>query len=318
MRAGGRQQQRVAVGRRLGREVGADGAAGARLVVDDQRRAQLLAHLLRQGAREEVGGAAGRERHDQADRLAGPGLLRPRGGQGRCTQRQGPGTKERGSFHFHGFDFDASAPGPLKSKTAPEGAVRTAGDRAQASSSWKASSRLDFTAGSSTITTSSSGRDQQAGRDRPRDEHAPVAARQQQRAPQVLFHHRPQDEAQQQRRRLAAQLDEHVADDAEDRHHPDVEGVVVGRVHADRAEQHDGREQPAVGNGQQLDPDADQRQVQDDQHQVADPHRGDQAPEQLAGCWSSPAGRAGCCGWSSRPPSAPSPRWAECPASAAG
>jgi hypothetical protein len=47
------------------------------------------------------------------------------------------------------------------------------------------------------------------------------------------------------------------------------------------AEQHDGREQPAVGHGQQLDPHADQRQVQDDQHRVADPHRGDQAPEQL-------------------------------------
>ena len=124
-------------------------------------------------------------------------------------------------------------------------------------------------------------RDQQAGRERPRDEHGPVAARQQQRAAQVLFHHRPEDEAEQQRRRLAAELDEQVADDAEDRDHPDVEGVVVGRVHADAAEHQDRREEPAVGHRQQLDPDADQRQVQDHQHQVADPHRGDQAPEQL-------------------------------------
>ena len=65
----------------------------------------------------------------------------------------------------------------------------------------------------------------------------PVAARQQQRAAQVLLHHRPEDEAEQQRRRLAAELVEDVADDAEDRRHVDVEGVVVQRVEADAAEQ---------------------------------------------------------------------------------
>ena len=50
MRAGRRHQQRVAVRRRFGREVGADRAAGTGLVVDDHLLAQLLGELLRERA----------------------------------------------------------------------------------------------------------------------------------------------------------------------------------------------------------------------------------------------------------------------------
>src|SRR3546814_2610295 len=37
----------------------------------------------------------------------------------------------------------------------------------------------------------------------------------------------------------------------------------------------------SVGDAQQPDPDADQRQIEDDQEDVADPHAGDQPPEDL-------------------------------------
>ena len=63
----------VAVGRGaddLGR---GDVAAGAGFVVDDDRLPQRLGELLRHDARHHVGAAAGREAHDDADRLGGPG-----------------------------------------------------------------------------------------------------------------------------------------------------------------------------------------------------------------------------------------------------
>jgi hypothetical protein len=41
-----------------------------------------------------------------------------------------------------------------------------------------------------------------------------------------------------------------------------------------------GKHQP-VGHLEESAPTADQRQVDDEQHQIADPHRGDHAPEQL-------------------------------------
>ena len=64
-------EERVAVGRRLRRELGADRAAGAAAVVDDDLLAEALAHLRRDAARDDVDRAAGRERHDETDGFAG-------------------------------------------------------------------------------------------------------------------------------------------------------------------------------------------------------------------------------------------------------
>ena len=61
------QQDRVAVGRGLRDRIDAHDAVRARLVLDDDRLAHLLAHLLRERARGEVGRAAGK-RHDELDR----------------------------------------------------------------------------------------------------------------------------------------------------------------------------------------------------------------------------------------------------------
>ncbi|MCY1213937.1 hypothetical protein D9M72_257400 [compost metagenome] len=82
MRAGGGDQQRIAIGRSLGGHVRADRAAGAGAVVDHDLLAHAGAHLLRDGACQQVSRAAGREGHDQADRLAGVGVGQcGRGGQ---------------------------------------------------------------------------------------------------------------------------------------------------------------------------------------------------------------------------------------------
>ena len=84
---GVRHQQVVAVGRRLGDQFGADHAAGTGTVVDDHALPPDLEKMRRQRACEHVGGAAGRNRHDDAHGTVRVGLRR-----GRCgSRRQNPG-----------------------------------------------------------------------------------------------------------------------------------------------------------------------------------------------------------------------------------
>ena len=70
--------QRVAVRRRAHHLLRRDERVAAGLVVDDDLLSHVLRHLLRHDAREEVGAAAGRERHEQLDGLVGIGALRGR------------------------------------------------------------------------------------------------------------------------------------------------------------------------------------------------------------------------------------------------
>ncbi len=86
VRRGGAEQQRVTVGLRLGDLLGADRAAGAALVLDHDLLAELFRQRHRQDAREDVGRAARRERHDELHRLVRV-LLRQRG-RARQHQRQ--------------------------------------------------------------------------------------------------------------------------------------------------------------------------------------------------------------------------------------
>jgi hypothetical protein len=67
----GGDRQRIAIRRRARGFGRADGATGAALVLDHHGLAEFLAHALRHEARDDVGGAAGRERNDDADRLVG-------------------------------------------------------------------------------------------------------------------------------------------------------------------------------------------------------------------------------------------------------
>ena len=61
----------VAIGRRRGDARHARRAAGAADVLDHQLLAQRARHVLAEDARDDVGGPAGRERHDHVDRLIG-------------------------------------------------------------------------------------------------------------------------------------------------------------------------------------------------------------------------------------------------------
>jgi hypothetical protein len=64
-------QHGMAVGRRLGRHVGTDGAASTAAVVDHHRLLQPFGEFLGDDAADDVVAAARRERHDEADRAIG-------------------------------------------------------------------------------------------------------------------------------------------------------------------------------------------------------------------------------------------------------
>ena len=89
---GRREQERVAVGRRLGDDVAGDDAARAGLVVDQHLLAELGRQPLGQEARHDVRDAAGREGHDQSDRPLG--ILGPRSGDGSEGKAQEDGGKQ--------------------------------------------------------------------------------------------------------------------------------------------------------------------------------------------------------------------------------
>jgi hypothetical protein len=76
--------------------VGADVAAGAGAVLDDHRLANLLAQLVGEQPRHDVGGAARGERRNEADRLGRVGL-----GVRGAAQRERASKQER----FHGRLF---------------------------------------------------------------------------------------------------------------------------------------------------------------------------------------------------------------------
>ncbi len=70
-RADGGEEDGVAVGLRLGDEVGADRAVGAGLVLDQHRLRQRVLQLVGEQPADEIGRAAGREGDHHADRAGG-------------------------------------------------------------------------------------------------------------------------------------------------------------------------------------------------------------------------------------------------------
>ena len=96
-------EQRVAVGCGARGHAGADRAAGAALVVDDELPAQVLGQHRGQRPREGIGAAAGREGHDQGHRLGRPGALcqRQRAGQGQRGGQQQRAARRGGVRRLH-------------------------------------------------------------------------------------------------------------------------------------------------------------------------------------------------------------------------
>src|SRR5215471_3786088 len=100
------------------------------------------------------------------------------------------------------------------------------------------------------------------------EENGPISVGQDHGAPKIFLEHRAEHESEQQRGRLAIELPEAIADHAEYRHDDDIGGARTDCVCPDAAQDHDGREQIAVGHPQQAYPDSDQWQIEDHQHQV--------------------------------------------------
>jgi hypothetical protein len=68
MRGRGTDAQRVAVGSGPHRAADANRARGTSDILDDDRLTETAVHLLGEKSRQGIGGAAGGERHDHADR----------------------------------------------------------------------------------------------------------------------------------------------------------------------------------------------------------------------------------------------------------
>ena len=98
-RPGRGDQQRVPVRLGLRREIGADVAAGAGLLLDDDRLAPLRLQLVGGDARQHVVDAASRERHDELDRLARKRALRIGGTRQRGHRQRGEQIECDASFH---------------------------------------------------------------------------------------------------------------------------------------------------------------------------------------------------------------------------
>ena len=105
------QQQRVAVRRRLGDEVGAQVAVGAGLVLHDHGLLERLRQRLADGAGDDVRRPAGRVRHDDAHGLGRPGgRLRPPAGRGAGGQRR---CEQVTAVQAHGVSMQVALPGSL-------------------------------------------------------------------------------------------------------------------------------------------------------------------------------------------------------------
>ncbi len=78
-------QERIAVGRRVHDRLGADIAAGARAVVDDELVTELVRQPLRNEARRDVDRAGGRSADNQSHR---PGRIGLRSCDPRCRRKR--------------------------------------------------------------------------------------------------------------------------------------------------------------------------------------------------------------------------------------
>ena len=111
-------------------------------------------------------------------------------------------------------------------------------------------------------------------------ERAEITVREDQCAIEVVTNRLTEHEPEQQRRRLEAPSPQQVSDDPEDRGKPQIERAVIERVDSGTRQRNGRRIQEPVRHPYQSRPPSHQRQVEDEQHHVADPHARDETPEQ--------------------------------------
>src|SRR6266581_2680175 len=115
-----------------------------------------------------------------------------------------------------------------------------------------------------------------------RPEYAHVPARADHRQAEGVLGAVAENERERKRRKRDADLLEHVADDAEEEHQPDVEHGVLDRVGADRAGHHDHRRDRRERHAQDRGEERHGGENEDEAHHVAEIHRRDQAPHHQA------------------------------------
>ena len=97
----------------------------------------------------------------------------------------------------------------------------------------------------------------------------------------MLFGQRPEDEADHDRRDRVAENPHDIAEQPEGQEHAELEHGRVCPDCSERREDQDTGIEPGLGDGQQLHPQADQRQVENEQHGIGDEERSDQPPHKL-------------------------------------
>src|SRR3546814_14770612 len=103
-----------------------------------------------------------------------------------------------------------------------------------------------------------------------------IAAVDQHGTTEILLDHRPQDEADEDRRELEAQQTQDIADQPEQQDDADIEGAGANAVDADAGQENDGRVGKAIGEQQTPDRQDEQRDVEKQKQQVAEPEGGGQ------------------------------------------
>src|SRR6267378_7883486 len=114
-----------------------------------------------------------------------------------------------------------------------------------------------------------------------RPEHAHVPARADHRQAKRILGAVAEHQREREGRRRDADLLEHVADDAEEEHQPDVEHGVLDREGADRARHHDHGRDGGEGDAQHRGEERHGGEHHDEADDIAEVHRGDQAPDEV-------------------------------------
>ncbi|MNV22900.1 hypothetical protein D3C71_1138960 [compost metagenome] len=113
------------------------------------------------------------------------------------------------------------------------------------------------------------------------EEHQPVAQADLQCAPELALRHRPEDEPDDHRRHWVVPAAHEIAADAECHEHHQLDGGWIRSQRAHHSKHENARIEPWLRHLQQAHPQADKRQVQHQQHQVANEEAGDQPPDEI-------------------------------------
>ena len=118
-------------------------------------------------------------------------------------------------------------------------------------------------------------------RDRALHQHQRIAEADLQRAAQLAFGDRPEDQADHHRRDRVVVAPHQEAEHAEARQHGELDHRGLGRDRAHGGEDQDAGIEPRLRDREQPHPQADQRQVEHQQHHVGDEQARDQPPDQI-------------------------------------